>query len=342
MTRSPDPLPGTPAPATPAAPEPEGLPADGRLGHVLISSVRDEGPFMLEWVAHHRVIGFDLICVASNDCADGTDGLLAALDAAGVIRHLPNRVRPGQIPQHAGYAAMRRRFGLDAADWLMVLDADEFLQVQIGSGRVGDLTTAAPNGTDIIILHPLTFGTSDDPGWQPGLVTEQFTCRLAARHRVNGPVKSLARGLPRFREIHNHSVTGYQGQQPLIVMRADLTTFPVDPDVPLWRVLRNLPVDAIRHEAAHYNHYAIKSLASFCLRQGRGRGALPKGSANDRHTTAYFDRIAAGRIRDTRFAERYGAPLRAEMARLLTLPGVAEAQARTDRLYGEMIAALMR
>ena len=55
------------------------------LGHVLLSSMRDEGPFALEFVAHHRAIGFDRLFIASNDCRDGTDLLLDALDAAGAI-----------------------------------------------------------------------------------------------------------------------------------------------------------------------------------------------------------------------------------------------------------------
>ena len=65
--------------------------------HTLISSVKDEGPFLLEWVAHHLVLGFDRILIASNDCSDGTDRLLAALDGAGYVRHVPNKLKPGEI-----------------------------------------------------------------------------------------------------------------------------------------------------------------------------------------------------------------------------------------------------
>ena len=337
---------GQPAPAAPPARDAgkKGAPATPprpSLGHVLISSVRNEGPYMLEFVAHHRAIGFDLICIASNDCTDGTDLVLDALDRAGAIRHLPNVVAPGEVPQHAGYAAMRARFGLDDADWLMVLDADEFLHVTAGAGRVADLTAAVPDGTDIIMLNPQTFGTSADPAWHPGLVTQQFQRRLPQRHQANRPVKTLARGLSRFREINNHSVMSYRGKAPLNVVRSDLSGFEIPPGVGLWRHLRNIPVDQIRHGLAHYNHYAIKSLASFCLRQARGRGATPLDMENDRHTMPYFDKIAAARIRDTGFADRYGPALRAEMDRLLSLPGVADAQAETERRYGALIAALM-
>ena len=34
--------------------------------------MRDEGPYLLEWVAYHRLIGFTDIVVCSNDCVDGS------------------------------------------------------------------------------------------------------------------------------------------------------------------------------------------------------------------------------------------------------------------------------
>lgn len=331
------------APENDTSAEPQGNGAQARvsasLGHVLISSMRDEGPYLLEFVAHHRAIGFDRILIASNDCRDGTDLLLDALDRAGAITHYRNVIEPGETPQHAAYKAMRSRYGLDRADWLMVLDADEFLDVTSGDGKVQDLTAAAGADVDIIRLNAMTFGTVDDPLWHPGLVTEQFTRRLPAHHPWNGPVKTLTRGLARFRNIHNHSVVGYRGDSDLKVMRGDRSTYAVPPDSPLWSLLRRVPADDIRHGAAHYNHYAVKSLASFMLRQGRGRGAAPKGQVNDRHTVEYFDRISQARISDRGFAGRHGAALRAEYRRLLSIPEIAAAQAETERRYGALIEA---
>ncbi|MEO5614945.1 MAG: glycosyltransferase family 2 protein [Cypionkella sp.] len=51
--------------------------------HILISSVEDEGPFLLAWVAHHLVLGFARILIASIDCSDDSDRLLAAMDGVG-------------------------------------------------------------------------------------------------------------------------------------------------------------------------------------------------------------------------------------------------------------------
>ena len=44
-----------------------------------ILGVRNEGAFLLEWLAHHRATGFTDFLVFSNDCEDGTDAMLERL-----------------------------------------------------------------------------------------------------------------------------------------------------------------------------------------------------------------------------------------------------------------------
>ena len=45
----------------------------------LFSCMRNEAAYALEWVAYHRMIGFERIVICTNDCTDGTDALLDAL-----------------------------------------------------------------------------------------------------------------------------------------------------------------------------------------------------------------------------------------------------------------------
>ncbi|WBU61269.1 glycosyltransferase family 2 protein [Paracoccus albus] len=309
--------------------------------HVLLSSVKDEGPFVLEFVAHHRVLGFDAIHVASNDCSDGTDLLLDALAGNGAIKHLRNELTPGERPQRRAYEKMREAFGTDDADWVMALDVDEFLFVDTGTGRVGDLTALAGAKVDVIALSALSFGTSDSESWQPGLVTEQFVRRLPSDSAANAPVKSLSRGRGRWRGIQNHHPVGYRGQGDITVMRGDGAVMTIANDDKIWTHLRNFPPGLIAHDGAWYNHYPVKSIDSFLLRGLRGNGAEPVGdTTKQRWDEAYWSKFAAARIEDRRIIERYGKELRAEMNRLLSLPGVAEANADAEALYAERIAAL--
>ena len=63
--------------------------------HCLLSAVKNEGPDLLEWLAWHRMIGFDRIVIFSNDCSDGSDGLPDALEGIGWQAHHRPSPPPG-------------------------------------------------------------------------------------------------------------------------------------------------------------------------------------------------------------------------------------------------------
>ena len=58
-----------------------------------VLTVRNEGAFLLEWLAHHKGIGFTDFLVFSNDCDDGTDAMLDRLARDGRA-HPPAQPRP--------------------------------------------------------------------------------------------------------------------------------------------------------------------------------------------------------------------------------------------------------
>ena len=68
----------------------------------LVSCMRNEGIFLLEWVAYHQGLGFDAIIVVTNDCTDGSDALAETLADDGQIIHIDQTVPPGDSPQDAG------------------------------------------------------------------------------------------------------------------------------------------------------------------------------------------------------------------------------------------------
>ncbi|MDH5530269.1 MAG: glycosyltransferase family 2 protein, partial [Paracoccaceae bacterium] len=55
-----------------------------------ILTVRNEGAFLIDWLAHHRASGFTDFLVFSNDCQDGTDLMLDRLSAMGWLTHVRN------------------------------------------------------------------------------------------------------------------------------------------------------------------------------------------------------------------------------------------------------------
>jgi hypothetical protein len=309
--------------------------------HTLISSVKDEGPFLLEWVAHHRVLGFDAIYIASNDCTDGTDRLLAALDHAGFIGHVPNLLQPGDVPQHAGYDKIRSAHPIDRSDWLMMLDADEFLNIHVGAHQVQDLTTRA-EAADIISLCGRTFSDLPQTQWQPGPVTRLFPNALRPIHKANQAIKTLTRDPSRFKGIHNHHMVGYRGGKvPLSIYHAQNDCHSDLPDnARIGDTLRHIPKEAIGHKVAQYNHYAVKTLDSFLLRRKRGRGvAVVNAETADRHTLDYFTH-RSGRGTPELSVQRYAPQTDRLIAEMLEEPAIAAAHQACLFAYAAAIAAL--
>ena len=52
---------------------------------LIVTTQKNEGAFLLEWLAHHKSIGFDDILVLSNDCSDGNDTMLDRLQDMGEL-----------------------------------------------------------------------------------------------------------------------------------------------------------------------------------------------------------------------------------------------------------------
>ncbi len=157
---------------------------------LLVATMRNEGPFILEWVAYHRAIGFTDILICTNGCVDDSPLLVDRLAALGLALHIRNDVPDGQEAQLSGYALAQKHPVLRLADWAMVLDADEFLNVHVGGGTVQDLIGAVPGATAYLVNWRV-FGSSGRVAWHPGLVTERFTRAAPLASGVNYPFKTL-------------------------------------------------------------------------------------------------------------------------------------------------------
>ena len=139
-----------------------------------VLTAKDEGAYLLEWVAHARAAGFTDLLILTNDCADGTDAMADRLAALGLAAHVPN---PGPHPKGAQWAALDRagRHPLwAAADWAMVHDIDEFLCVKAGDGTVPALLAEVP-GADAVAVTWRMFGNGGVVAYEDRPVTAQFT-----------------------------------------------------------------------------------------------------------------------------------------------------------------------
>ena len=116
-----------------------------RSKRAVVVCMRNEAVFLLEWVAYHLSVGFDRIFLVTNNCQDGTDLMADRLAELEPVIHIRNEVAPGEAPQVVGLARALQHPAMADVEWLLHIDADEFLNITTGAGMVGDLQPVAQN-----------------------------------------------------------------------------------------------------------------------------------------------------------------------------------------------------
>ncbi|MFN5998562.1 MAG: glycosyltransferase family 2 protein, partial [Paracoccaceae bacterium] len=164
---------------------------------VLVSAMRNEGPFVLEWLAYHRVIGVDRVVIVSNGSTDGSDELLTALAGAGEITFLRTTPGYGVAPQDAAVQAFEEQVGYQAGTWYLWLDADEFLNVHVGDRTVQALI-AALGGAEALMLNWRLFGSGGNDSFPGRHVSDDFTGASKLGFIANLETKPMFRAGDRF------------------------------------------------------------------------------------------------------------------------------------------------
>jgi hypothetical protein len=142
------------------------------LAITAVTCVKNEGPFLLEWIALHQCIGVTDFLFYSNDCNDGTDTLLDALAELGHVTHLPNPAEGRNYQMEARKDAKRQAVVPDA-DWVWVADVDKFPKFHLGDHSFAALIDACGN-PQTISLNFQFFANNDIETYEDRPVIEQF------------------------------------------------------------------------------------------------------------------------------------------------------------------------
>ncbi|MCC6008735.1 MAG: glycosyltransferase family 2 protein [Rhodobacteraceae bacterium] len=320
----------------------------------IVTTMKNEGPFILEWLAYHRAIGVDDFLVYTNDCTDGTDTLLDLLQRKGLVQHRENPFRQTELkPQHAALQAAEAEPLIANAGWVICMDVDEFLAIHAGRGHLADLYRAVGEANMISVTWRL-FGNSDVHLYEDRFLLEQFT-RCAPEfvrkpHQAWG-FKTLFRNIGIYKKLGVHRPKG---------LRPDL-----------WDSIRwvngsgrRMPREMLRngwrsttttygYDLVTLNHYAVRSAESFLVKRDRGR----VNHVDRDQGMNYWFRMNNNAEED-RSIQRMLPELRAEWDRLMADPEIAaqhqacvaahrakivELKARPDQavFYGELTSRRM-
>ncbi len=238
-----------------------------------VTSVRNEGPYLLEWIAHHRAAGISDFLIYSNDCDDGTDKMLEALDQASVITHVPQSRDGKKSVQWQALKAAWKHPIRKTADWVLVSDVDEFVNIHAGDHTFADLLAAIPENTDAVTIPWRLFGHSGVVGIEETAVIDQFTHAISpdTNYPVSaGMFKTLFRTKGPFNQLGVHRPKQKSADKFALPHFVDGSGVPL-PDI-FAKLQQRLSLFGLSNGRAlvEMNHYSVRSAAAFLVKRDRG------------------------------------------------------------------------
>jgi Glycosyl transferase family 2 len=235
-----------------------------------VLTVRNEGAFLLEWLAHHRTCGFTDFLVFSNDCTDGTDLMLDRLQDIGWLTHIRNDGPHREGPQWAALKRADRHPLVCEADWILYFDIDEFVNIHVGDRKIADLLAVLPEATAITLTWRF-FGNAGIVAYEDRLVTETFT--QAAPRVLNWPWRAAL-----FKTLYRNDGTYgrlgvHRPRNPDRDRLADQRWFDgsgrrLSATFHAQRIFSDFAQDNYR--LVQLNHYALGAMESFIVKCDRG------------------------------------------------------------------------
>lgn len=264
----------------------------------VVTTMKDEGAYILDWVAHYKALGATDIVVFTNDCNDQTDHILRSLNRLGTIHHRFNRVMRRGPHKSALMWAQYEPCVVDA-DYLLVVDVDEFLHISVGDGTLQALIDTYPDA-DAISLVWRVFGNAGIEEISDTPVPQQFieaeTAVALPDQRPNRFFKTLFKNNEKFNRMGVHRPFIEPGATGINWVTPDGTQLNEQ------QVGGALHIDTgFGYEVAQLNHYALRSLDSFLNKQRRGRA----NHVNGKLQLPYWNRFDLNHETDTRLAERF-------------------------------------
>lgn len=261
------------------------LKTSSKHGDVLaVSMMKDEAPFLLEWVAHHLAVGFTDILVYTNDCSDGTDTMLQRLEELGLCHHRENIIAEGIKPQPSALKHAQAEPIVRQADWVLVFDADEFLCVRHPSHSVeGMLDDAVAQGATGIVITWRIYGSGGVVDWSSDPVTEQYIRAAPPLWNKGWGVKTLFKFDAKYWKlgIHRPSIKNkwLETDFPDSVTWLNGSGRPMEDYFKFrgWRSIRR----TVGYDWAQMNHYAVKSVDAYAVRKFRGNVNNKKDKYNN-------------------------------------------------------------
>jgi hypothetical protein len=222
--------------------------------------MKNEAPYLLEWIAHYRSIGAVNILIFDHESSDGGSIMLEQLAKNNIIQLKQWQVPDGTSPQIAAYSHALTELA-DKYEFLAFFDADEFL-VPRTELSISEFLASLDCNIGAIAVNQRVFGSSGLNEFKPGLVIDRFRRSAKDDYDENHWVKTI------YRTSATESIYDpHRGR-----LRAGLYVLP-NKTIAFSESNSSGKAECIDFSLFQLNHYIIKSYEEFLLKRQRGGGA---------------------------------------------------------------------
>lgn len=239
----------------------------------ILATLKNEGPYLLEWIAYHQLVGVDHFYLYDNESTDDSAEILTALAKLGIVTYKFWPSQPGLNKQVSAYEDFLASPQVRDTRWLAIVDGDEFIVPIEG----GDLKAILKHydGIGGVGFNWRVFGSAGEQVRGDAPVMARFARASSPDHPANRHLKSIVHPtLVRAPNVHmcemqeGHRIVDEGGAE-------------VD-------YLRKGYHNRIVSEKVRINHYFTKSREEWNAKRARGRAAVVPGDPDSIRSDSLF------------------------------------------------------
>jgi glycosyl transferase family 2 len=238
----------------------------------VVAAMRDDGIYILQWVAYYLVLGFDHIFIYTNDNSDGSEELLRALADHGVITLVESETFGKSEPESKAFGhAIHLLHEFRAYEWILFVDSDEYFVPGLAyDNSVGKVISAIPEQVSGVCYRWMWFVSGMVYRRTPELLIERF--QHARPHQLTKCLARL-RDVTSMRFDHHAELIDASGL-------VDCLFQPINQDM----IFRKPP----QYAGGRINHYWSRSFEEFAVKKARGSTLDLEKNLYDRPYAKFF------------------------------------------------------
>lgn len=242
--------------------------------NVVITSMRNEADYILEWVAWNIYIGFDKVVIFTNDNDDDSLVILKKLKKLGYIDFFELTPPKDAKPQIYAFRKGVEWLHEHKPNWVACLDADEYLVLNKDENLDSYLDRFS--NADAIAINWKIFGSGNIKYKGEGLTIERFLFRAFDTYPLHGQFKSIFRYKEGLKRFHHRVFYDKENYKYIYSNGIELSDSAKKPGF-------KKEDKYIDYDYAQINHYTIRSFTEFLHKMDRGNGFDLARIKNSRH-----------------------------------------------------------